>query len=180
MRRSLLGASVRSAVRMVVPGGVALASLAACGRETPAAASRLTTGPTPSPSQVVPGSATGPTRIVFVSADPPLGTTISGCGQDATGCPGRVRMVFRLIPAATGTALRFVVALNATSKRACFLASTGPLPLRVQEAQSFQVVLDPYDTCAVPFAIRDMSANVEGPVELASRQEWAVGYTFAP
>jgi hypothetical protein len=159
---------------------VALVFLAACGRETPVAASGIPIDPTPDPSQVVPGAATGLTRIAFVSADPPPSTAVSGCGSDATGCAGRVRMVFRLTPSATGTALRFVVAVNAASKRTCFLASTGPLPLRAHEAQSLQVVLDPSATCAVPFAITDMAANLEGPVEVVSRQEWAIGYTFAP
>ncbi len=139
-----------------------------------------TPSPTIAPSEVVPGTATGPTRIAFVSADPPPGTGVSGCGQNATGCAGRVRMVFRLTPTATGEALRFIVFLHATSKRACFMATTGPISLRAGEAQSLQVVLDPSDTCAVPFAISDMAAVVEGTGELASRQEWAIGYTFAP
>jgi hypothetical protein len=167
---------------MLVTGSVAVALLgAACGPEAPVGVSRLTLGPTPDPGQVLPGSATGPTRIAFVSADPPPGTTVSGCGPDAAGCPGRVRMVFRLTPAATGTALRFVVVLNAAaSKRACFLASTGPFVMRAFEGTSLQVVLDPSDGCATPFAITDLAASVEGAVELASRQEWAIGYTFAP
>jgi hypothetical protein len=52
--------------------------------------------------------------------------------------------------------------------------------LRAFEGTSFQVVLDPLDGCTTPFAITDLAANVEGAVELASRQEWAIGYTFTP
>jgi hypothetical protein len=136
--------------------------------------------PTMPPTEVVPGIATGPTRLTFVSADPPPGSAVSGCGPNATGCPGRVRMVFRLTGAATGDALRFQVFLNSSTKRTCFLASTGPLSLRAAEAQTLQVVLDPSDACGVPFSITDMAAVLEGTVELASRQEWAIGYTFAP
>ena len=131
-------------------------------------------------SLVVPGSATGPTRITFVSADPRPNTSVSGCGSDARGCPGRVRMVFRLTPSATGTALGFVASLHAPSKRACFVASTGPFTLRAGEAMSLQVVLDPSDDCPTPVSISDMAANVEGAVDVASRQEWTIGYTFAP
>jgi hypothetical protein len=89
-------------------------------------------------------------------------------------------MVMRLAPVATGTALSFVVFLNSASKRSCFMASTSPISLRAGQPQSVQVVLDPSETCAVPFEITDMAAILEGPVELASRQEWAIGYTFAP
>jgi hypothetical protein len=52
--------------------------------------------------------------------------------------------------------------------------------LNLGEAQVLQVVLDPVEACTVPFTITDMAAIVEGPVELASRQEWGIGYTFAP
>jgi hypothetical protein len=89
-------------------------------------------------------------------------------------------MVFRLTPSATGEALRFVAFLHATSKRACFMATTGPVSVRAGEAQSLEVVLDPSDACLVPFAITDLAAVLEGTVELASRQEWAIRYTFAP
>ena len=156
---------------------VALLVLASC-RDSPARPSRFAVAP--DPSQAVAGSATGPTRITFVSADPRPSTTVSGCGPDVRGCPGRVRMVFRLTPSGTGPVLRFVVFLNAASKPACFLASTGPFALRAGEETTFQVVLDPSEACLTPVAITDLAANVEGTVEVASRQEWTIGYTFAP
>jgi len=89
-------------------------------------------------------------------------------------------MVFRLAPSGTGPVLRFVVFLHSASKRACFVASTGPLSLRAGEETAIQVVLDPSDDCLTPLAITDLAANVEGTIEVASRQEWTIGYTFAP
>ena len=73
-----------------------------------------------------------------------------------------------------------MVFLHAGTKLACFAASTGPLALRAGEETSLQVVLDPSDDCPTPVSISDMAANVEGTVEVASRQEWTIGYTFAP
>ncbi len=158
-------------------GATALLVLASCG-ESPSPPSRFPVAP--DPSQVVAGLATGPTRITFVSADPRPSTTVSGCGPDVRGCPGRLRMVFRLIPSGTGPVLRFVVFLHAASKRACFVASTGPFALRAGEEMPLQVVLDPSDDCPTPLSITDLAANVEGTVEVASHQEWTIGYTFAP
>jgi hypothetical protein len=89
-------------------------------------------------------------------------------------------MVFRLAPSGTGPVLRFVVFLHSASKRACFVASTGPLSLRAGEETAIQVVLDPSDDCLTPWVITDLAANVEGTIEVASRQEWTIGYTFAP
>jgi hypothetical protein len=163
-------------VKAQVLCGAALAALAACGGEPPSP----TKPPTPSPTTVVSGLATGPTRIAFVSADPPAGTAVSGCGSNATGCAGRVRMVFRLTAVASGTAQSFRVFLNSDAKRTCFLASVNTVSLRAGEPLALQVVLDPSDACAVPFAITDMAAVLEGTVDFASRQEWAIGYTFAP
>jgi len=37
-----------------------------------------------------------------------------------------------------------------------------------------------YDACATPFEIATMAAVVEGTVEVGSRQEWAVHYSFMP
>ena len=156
---------------------MALLAFPSC-RESPSLPSRFV--PTPDPAQVVPGQATGPTRITFVSADPRPSTSVSGCGPDLRGCAGRVRMVFRLTPSGTGSVLRFVVSLHPATKQACFEAVTGPFALRAGEDLSLQVVLDPSDACATPLAITDLAASVEGTVEVASHQEWAIGYTFAP
>jgi hypothetical protein len=89
-------------------------------------------------------------------------------------------MVFRLTPSGTGPVLRFVAFLHAASKRACFVASSAPFALRAGEDTTLQVVLDPSDACDTPLVITDLAASVEGAVEVASRQEWTIGYTFAP
>ena len=158
-------------------GMVALLVLAACG-ETPSQPSRFAV--LPDASLVVAGTASGPTRIAFVSADPRPNTTVLGCGPDARGCPGRVRMVFRLTPSGTGSVQRFTASLHTVSRRACFTADSGPFDLRAGQEVSLQVVLDPADGCDTPLAITDLAANVEGTSEVASRQEWTIGYTFAP
>lgn len=154
--------------------------LAACGGEAPSTASRLGLGSRPERSGVVPGAASGATRIDFVSADPAPGTALSGCGPDASGCPGRLRMVFRVTPSVTATAARFVATLRADSERPCFRAATGPLPLRAGVGASIQVVLDPSGACATPFAVTRLAADLEGDRPVAAHQEWAIGYAFAP
>jgi hypothetical protein len=156
---------------------LAMLLLGSCG-ESPSMSPRMPI--TLSPSQVVPGAATGPTRITFVSADPPPGTTVSGCGSDVRACPGRLRMVFRLAPSGSGPVLRFAAFMHSASKRACFVATTASFPLRAGEETSVQVVLDPSDDCPTPLSITDLAATVEGAIEVASRQEWTLGYTFAP
>lgn len=164
----------------LLPGCVAFTVLAACGREAPSVASRLGLGSRPEGSAVVPGMASGATRIDFVSGDPAPGTAVSGCGPDASGCPGRLRMVFHLTPPLTATAARFVATLRTASERPCFRAATGPLPLRAGVGASIQVVLDPSEACATPFAVTGLAADLEGEGQVAAHQEWAIGYTFAP
>jgi hypothetical protein len=161
-------------------GAVALAVLAACGGESPSSPPPFGGSPSPGPSEVVPGKATGPTGIAFASADPPPGSVVSGCGTDATGCPGRVRMVFRLTPTMSGHVLHFDATLHANTKRACFVGQTAVADLRAGQAVSVPIVLDPVADCRTPFAITDLAASLEGTVEVASRQEWSIGYTFAP
>ena len=167
-------------MRKVLLGSLALAVLGACGGESPSGPSGPGGVPTPDPSQVVPGQATGPTRIAFVSADPGPGSVVSGCGSDLRGCAGRVRMVFRLTPTGTGPVLHFDVTMHSETKRACFVGTTGLADLRAGQAVSVQIVLDPVEGCVTPLTITDLAAVVEGTVEVASRQEWRIGYTFAP
>ena len=154
--------------------------LAGCGGEPPLVPTVPDAPATPDPRLLVlPGRATGPTTIAFVSADPGPGAALAGCGPDATGCRGRVRMVLRLAPSGTGPVLIVRAFLHATSKRACLLASTGPLALRAGEATTVEVVFDDSDACATPFEIATMAVVVEGTIEVASRQEWSIHYSFA-
>ncbi len=89
-------------------------------------------------------------------------------------------MTFRLTPTGTGPILWFRVFLHATSKRACFIATGGPMALRAGEARVVEVVFTEYDACATPVDIATMAAVVEGTVEVSSRQEWALHYSFTP
>jgi hypothetical protein len=43
-----------------------------------------------------------------------------------------------------------------------------------------EVLLDEADVCPTPVTIENMAVNVEGTVEIASRQEWGLRYTFTP
>jgi hypothetical protein len=72
------------------------------------------------------------------------------------------------------------VFLHDTSLRACLLGQAGPRALRAGEVERIDVSLDDADDCRTPADIRTMAAVVEGPVEVASRQEWGLRYTFRP
>jgi len=144
--------------------------------------------PTPSPTPpavpgLVDGASTGPTTIAFVSADPALGSTIAGCGANASGCAGRIRMTFRLTPGGTGPVLFCTGFLHAADKTGCLQARTGAFGLRQGEAQTVEVVFDQVDTgdrCRTPLDLTDLAFVVEGTIEVASRHEWALHYRLAP
>jgi hypothetical protein len=164
-------------------GVAALAALPACGSYAPPPPSP---GPTPTPTpdtsaMVVPGAGTGPTRITFVDAQPMPGSTLSGCGPRITGCAGGVRMTFNVQSAVGGHVLFMRAYLHDTRKIACLTASTGPFDLGAGQTSAVELVFDQADdVCGTPLTIANMDAGVEGTVEIASRQEWAVRYGFAP
>ncbi len=167
--------------RMRLLGAVALAALPACGSYVPPPPSPTPT-PTPDASAtVLPGAGSGPTRIAFVSAQPMPGSTVSGCGPRISGCAGRVRMTFNVQSAAGGHVLFMRAYLHDTRKIACLTASTGPYELGAGQTTAVDLVFDqPDDVCGTPLTIANMDAVVEGTVEIASRQEWAVRYGFLP
>ncbi len=168
-------------MKQLMLASLSLLVLGGCGGASPSLPTRPLA--TPSPDRrfvVVPGAVTGPTAIAFVSADPSPGATVTGCGPDAAGCGGRLRMTFRLTPTGTGPVLWVRVFLHAPSKRACFVATGEPLALRAGEARVVEVVFTEYDACATPFEVATMAAMVEGTVEVGSRQEWALHYSFTP
>jgi hypothetical protein len=143
--------------------------------------------PLPSPtavpaSEVVVGSRTGPTEITFLAAEPPAGSTITGCGEDASGCSGRLRMRFRLLSASGGPVLDAIGFLHATSKLACYRGSTGPLDLRPGAPSEVVVVFDQPDAaaCAMPATITDMKLVLNAPVQTDGRQEWTIRYELRP
>jgi hypothetical protein len=171
---------------VLVPAALLIVLIACTGERS------VTRGPVPSPSPspppselpgVTPGQATGPTAIRLVAADPSPGTTIAGCGTDAAGCAGRIRMTFRLEPSGSGPVLWCTVSLHAASKTACLQGRTDGFALRAGEPQDIEVVLDVpdrSDRCRAPLDLTDLAMTVEGTIEVASRQEWALRYHLAP
>jgi hypothetical protein len=162
-----------------------LATLAAgCGEQAaPTVVSTPTpaTSPSPGPGVVVAGVHTGPTEITFLAAEPPPGSTVEGCGRDASGCSGRVRMRFRLLSASGGPVLDAIGFLHATNLLACYRGSTGAFELQPGVAREIVVVFDqPDPVCGVPATIANMKLVLNAPVETAALQEWAVRYELRP
>ena len=161
-----------------------LASCAGDGATTPGPPATPTPGPTPpAVPGLVDGASTGPTTIDFVSADPALGTTITGCGAHASGCAGRIRMTFRLTPSGTGPVLFCTGFLHAADKTGCLQARIGAFSLRRGEPQTVEVAFDRVDAsdrCRTPLELTDLAFVVEGTTEVASRHEWSLRYRLEP
>ncbi len=154
-----------------------------CGDNGPTAAPTPSPTPTPTPGlgSVVAGGHNGPTEITFLSAEPAPGSTITGCGRDGSGCSGRVQMRFRLLSAVGGPVLFSTAFLHATNKIACERGTTGPFQLQPGVPTELVIVYDwPDPACGVPATISDMNLVVEGPVQIASFQEWAIRYELRP
>jgi len=138
--------------------------------------------PTPTPTLemgVVVGPHTGPTQITFVAAEPGPGATIAGCGVDASGCRGRVRMRFRLLSASGGPVLDAIGFLHATNKIACYRGSTGPLDLLAGVPAEVLIQFDEADAaCGMPATITNMKVVLSAPVQTDGLQEWAIRYEF--
>jgi hypothetical protein len=161
--------------------------LVGCGSESPTPLPSPSASPSPTAPPGLPGvtvgTSTGPTGITLVGADPPPGSTVSGCGSGAAGCTGRIRMTFRLTPTGTGPVLWCVAFLHADNMTACLQGRTAPLTLRAGEPQDVEVTLDTADTsgrCATPVQITHLALTVEGVVEVGARQEWALNYRLVP
>jgi hypothetical protein len=156
-----------------------------CGEEgTPAAppGPAPTAVPTPGPGEVVVGRRTGPTEITFVAAEPPPGSTISGCGPDPGGCSGRVRMRFRLLSSGGGPVLDAIGFLHATTKGACYRGSTGSFDLQPGAAREILIIFDQPDAaaCSLPATISDMKVVLSAPIQTDGLQEWAIRYELRP
>jgi hypothetical protein len=146
-------------------------------RPTPTAA------PTPDPRTIaIPGASTGPTTITFLEAEPALGSTIGGCGPSLDGCPQSVRMRFRLLSPSAGPVLWVVGFLHGTNIAACFRGRAEGFTLEASQPQEVELLFDTpdLDACAPPATIAHLAVVVEGTVEVASRQEWAVWYQLEP
>jgi hypothetical protein len=155
-----------------------------CGDGTPTVVPSPTPtaiGMTPPPIGVVVGPHTGPTGITFVSADPPPGSTIAGCGSKASGCSGRVRMRFRLLSAAGGPVLNSIGFLHATNLLACYRGSTDRLDLAPGVPAEVEIVFDEADdTCTMPATIATMKVVLNAPGQTEGLQEWGIRYELRP
>lgn len=134
--------------------------------------------PPPAPSQPVLIEQRGPVAIDFLTATPPAGSTVTGCGPSVGGCAGRVAMQFLLRGQEAGHVLGVRAFLHATHLRACLLAETGPFDLARGEVRPLSIEFDRFDDCGVPLTIATMAVVIEGTGEVASRRAWQVTYTF--
>jgi hypothetical protein len=149
------------------------ALLAGCGDvRSPVAPSE------PRSTAPVPSAHTGPIGILFLGAAPSPGDIVSGCGPSIDGCRGRVTMRFLLRAPAAGPVLAVRSFLHATNLKACLSAESGPFYVDRGEHE-VALVFDRAGECGVPLTIEHLAVVVEGPAEIASRQEWSVLYTFA-
>ena len=124
---------------------------------------------------------TGPTAITFVWADPPPGSTISGCGSKASGCAGRVRMRFRLLSASGGPVLNAIGFLHATTQLACYRGSTDRLDLAPGVPLDVEIVFDGADdACGMPATIATMKVVLNAPGQTDGLQEWGIRYELRP
>jgi hypothetical protein len=169
----------------VVLGVAALLAVGCGDGGTPTVVPTPTPAPTATPvpvGAVVVGPHTGPTEITFLAADPPPGSTITGCGANAGGCSGRVRMRFRLLSAVGGPVLDAIGFLHATTKLACYRGSTGRLDLQPGVPAEVVIVFDQPDAaaCTMPATIANMKVVLNAPVQTDGLQEWAVRYELRP
>ena len=172
------------------PSGLALALVLAalstlgCGDGTPTVVPTPTPTPTRTPppgTGVVVGPHTGATEITFVSADPPPGSTVAGCGSKASGCSGRVRMRFRLRSAVGGPVLNAIGFLHATNQLACYRGSTDRLDLNPGVPAEVEIVFDEADdACRMPATIATMKVVLNAPGQTEGLQEWGIRYEFRP
>jgi hypothetical protein len=160
----------------------AAALVLACGDAGHATGGPSPLVPTPTPTVdagPVVGAHTGPTEITFVAAAPAPGSTIAGCGGDAAGCSGRVRMRFRLLSATGGPVLDAIGFLHTTNKIACYRGSTGPFDLQAGVPAEVLIVFEEADpACGMPATIANMKVVLSAPVQTDGLQEWAIRYEF--
>jgi len=168
--------------------GVALAARGSGGASPPAPMVTPTpqATPTPDPNTIVtPISGFGPVQMTFVSADPPPGTTISGCGSNLRGCPGRPTITFSLRSSTAGSSLLLNVRLTSSTVASCFIQAPfgEPFTLEAGVPRSISKSFDPGSSgCAAPFAADRLLANLNRGVGLPSESEqnWTLTYRFVP
>ena len=96
--------------------------------------------------------------------------------------PGREWLQRTLLESdATWKVLSATAFLHATNKVACERGTTSPFQLQPGVPTELVIVYDqPDSACGVPATISDMKLVVEGPVQTASLQEWAIRYELRP
>jgi hypothetical protein len=128
---------------------------------------------------VVRGPSDGETALYLVQASPLPGATLSGCGQGASGCDGRIKITLRLVSPRGGPVLGVLAFLHSDRSTACFKGLSGPLELTAGVAWDVELVFAPADAdsqCPTPLDITHVAAVAEGTVTAFGRQEWAARY----
>jgi len=129
---------------------------------------------------VVIGARTGSTQITLVDAVPRPGAVLTGCGAAAVGCTGRIRMTLDLVSPTGGPVTGLNLFLHDTNLQACLIGRAGAFELSPGRTQRIEVVLDRADQCRTPIEIRNADATLDGPNQIAARQEWGILYSLAP
>jgi hypothetical protein len=71
--------------------------------------------------------------------------------------------------------------LHGANKKACLSAAGPGFTLGANATLTVDLVFDQFDSsCGLPFDVTDMAMNIEGTVEVASRQEFEIRYRFTP
>jgi hypothetical protein len=133
-----------------------------------------------SPSAVVSTARSGSVQISFLSATPPPGSTISGCGADPRGCRGRLTMTFRLKPGVTGHLDSGAVYLfDANGRDGCIGMNISPTDLVVGADAVIVVRADiANEFCPMPLVVDRMVFTIYGETALRSQQSFRIGYAF--
>ncbi len=162
---------------------IAAAFIAGCVRTSSPTESVPPANSGPSAS-VVPNETEGAVAMSFVSADPPPGSRIAGCGANMGGCAGKIRMRFTAVSPGTGFVQDVSAYLYGTEKRiACLYSNdltSGPVELRAGVPQSFEAIFDRFDDCPTPETIRAVNLILSGDVATGSRQGWLLEYLLEP
>jgi hypothetical protein len=131
------------------------------------------------PNAPVAGAHTGQVTIDYVGANVVPGSTVTGCGPTIAGCAARLRLSFRLRSVGAGTVLFSGATLHGSNKAACLSAVGDGFALAANAIVTVDLVFDQFNaSCALPFDVTNMAVTIEGTVEVASRQEFAIRYRF--
>ena len=139
--------------------------------------------PTPAadPNEPTVGAHSGAVAIEYLGANVEPGSTIAGCGAALAGCAGRLRLSFRLRAVNAGPVLGTSATLHGANKVACLSAVGAGFSLAANATPIIDVVFDQVNPlCVLPFESLDLGVNVEGTVEVSSRQEFGIRHRFAP